>query len=148
MISYVTPKSSSSECKSRLYDDLSKNLTAERAQIFVISDKNHEMSWTWQIEDGGLSSSLRSPLMTDLSPQFSNDGGLTWTTALEDACQVNDKLTVNFSRIDPEMSEDPAKAEKVRKTMQNGIRNSGPGILSWTLKPSEIGLEQSGTWLV
>ena len=148
MISYVTSTSSDSDCLSRLSDDLSKDLNAERARIFMISDKNHEMSWTWQIEDGGLSSSLRSPLMPDLSPKFSNDGGLTWTAALVDACQVSDKLTVNFSRIDPEMSEDPAKAKKVRESMQNGIRNPGPGILSWTLEPSEIGLEQSGTWLV
>ena len=136
MISYVTPTSSSSGCSSRLSDDLSEDRFAERARIFVISDQNHEMGWTWQIEDGDLSSSLRSPLMPDLSPQFSNDGGLTWTAALVDACQVSAHLTVSFHRVDPKMSEDTAKAEKILETMQSGVQNLGPGVLRWALEPS------------
>ena len=36
MISYVTAISSRSDCSSRLSDGLSKDMTAERAKIFVI----------------------------------------------------------------------------------------------------------------
>ena len=87
----------------------------------MVSDRNYEMSWTWHILDGGLSSSLRVPLMPDVSPQFSKDGGLTCTTALNGACEFNESLSVSFHRVDPEMTEEIANAKEVMETMKSGI---------------------------
>ena len=66
-------------------------------------------------QDGGLRSSLRTPLMSDLNPEFSTDGGLTWKKTHVDACEVAEDLTVNFERVAPQMPQDPAAASAIMK---------------------------------
>ena len=70
----LSQMTAASQCLSRLPNG--------NERIYVVQDADDEVGWSWQIEDGGFKSSLKTSTMPEIHPEFSSDGGAYWSTAL------------------------------------------------------------------
>ena len=71
----------------------------EKAVVYLDGgNRNGEMTWSWHVEPDRSSSTLKSPMMPDLTPEFSVDG-LNWHRNLT-RCLPQDVTTfeVNYKR--------------------------------------------------
>ena len=98
-------------------------------RIFLSADA---AAWSWNYEKAR--TSLKTPLMHDMSPEFSKDG-LEWTHALEE-CVDNastSAMTVKFERLEPTESF-TADMVAVRAVMEGAIFKNSPEGIEWKLE--------------
>ena len=94
----LSQMTTASQCLSRLPNG--------NERIYVVQDADDEVGWSWQIEDGGLKSTLKASFMPEIYPEFSSDGGASWSTAITASCQVSGSLEVNLEKLAPKLSKD------------------------------------------